>query len=147
MPPVIELLIRARDEATRELREMKEELKRFGMALTAMGAAGMAGFGLAEKAAADFDASLKRTAALTAATTEEMEALRQPIIDLSKEMPQSARELADGMFFVISATGRTSDAMEILEASAKAAAAGEEGLLAALDELMERTGGNVEVIA
>lgn len=75
-------------------------------------------------AAAGFQDSMVKTAALTDATRAEVVKFNKDIIELSTRVPQSAKELADGLFFVVSAGFKGGEAMNVLEVSAKAASAG-----------------------
>lgn len=80
--------------------------------------------GLAVKMALDFDEAMTKVATLTAASTEEVEGMRQGVLNLAGQTARSPKELADGLFVAASATGDASVAMDILERAARAAALG-----------------------
>jgi TP901 family phage tail tape measure protein len=105
-------------------KDVEGSLKSMGMAMTAAGAAGIAGFALASKAAISFDASIARTTGLTSASAEEMSVLREEVLKLAPAVGKGPLELSKALYFILSAGIPAADAMSVLEASAKAAAAG-----------------------
>lgn len=78
----------------------------------------------ATKMAMDFDTSMSKIVGLVGIAQEEVDAMRQPVIDLASEFGKTGAEAADALFFITSAGLRGSDAMDVLEASLKASAAG-----------------------
>src|SRR5690242_19450129 len=78
----------------------------------------------AVKLAADYQQTFTQIQALTGASQKQVSAWQQEILDFSRTMPQSPEELAQGLYFVASSGAKASDAMSILKASAKGAAAG-----------------------
>jgi TP901 family phage tail tape measure protein len=83
-----------------------------------------AGIGLAVHAATDFQTAMLRVGTLTGSSAQQLQDYNKQILDLSTRMPASAKELADGLYFVVSAGFKGADAMSVLETSAKASAAG-----------------------
>ena len=71
-----------------------------------------------------FETALSRVEGLVGIAGEQVQEFGQDILALSGEVGQAPRELADALFFVTSAGARGSEAIDILEASAKAGAAG-----------------------
>lgn len=74
--------------------------------------------------AANFDESMRKITALVGIAAEEVEGMKGRVLELSRETAKAPQELAEALFFVTSAGARGTEALEILEASAKAAAAG-----------------------
>jgi len=72
----------------------------------------------------EFESSLTRITTLVGIAKEEVDGFGQEILSLAPEVGRAPKELADALFFVTSAGLRGSDALDTLEASAKAAALG-----------------------
>lgn len=86
-------------------------------------AAGAAVFA-AVKMAEDFDVPMRKVLALTGISSDEFQHYKDQVLELSTIVPKSAEDLANGLYFVVSAGFQGADAMTILEYSAKAASAG-----------------------
>lgn len=99
-----------------------------GMAAT--GGAIALGFGLATKGAIDFERAMRNVATIAtnqkglSLTQKEFESLGNSIRDLSTQVPQSAKVLAEAMYQVVSTGFQGEEAMQVLKASAVAASAG-----------------------
>ena len=89
-------------------------------ATVVLGALGAGAFGVG----AAEERSLLNLRTQLGLTADEVEALKRPLKDISKETNRPLRELNDAIFSVRSAGLAGADAMEVLEASAKAAASG-----------------------
>ena len=76
------------------------------------------------KMAADFERSMSKITGLVGISRTEVAKMRGDVLKLSKGTGKSASELADGLFVITSAGLRGSEAMDALNASAKAGAAG-----------------------
>jgi TP901 family phage tail tape measure protein len=112
--------------------------KRFGMqmrtaAATTVGASTAAvglgatlaiGLGTGIKSAVEFEKTLSRVEGLVGVAKSEVEAFKKPLLDIGKATAKGPNELAEALFFVTSAGFKGGDALDVLEASAKAAAAG-----------------------
>lgn len=85
-----------------------------------LAAAGLAAF----KVGADFDTAMSRIVGLVGVAGDEVDAMRGDVLELSGETTKSPQELADALFTITSAGLRGGEAMEVLEQSAKASAAG-----------------------
>lgn len=72
----------------------------------------------------DFEKSMTNIRALVGASDKQMNAYRDGVLELGKVVPQGPQELADALYFVTSSGFKGASALRILEASAKAAAAG-----------------------
>ena len=80
--------------------------------------------GAATKMAYDFDKAFTRIAAISNASTQDIEQWRSEVLDMAGATAQAPQELADALFFLASAGLETSQVMETLNASAKASAVG-----------------------
>lgn len=103
----------------------------WGKAFTAL-KVGIVGVGVAVaafavegvKAAGEFDKAMGKVYALTGVSKQAMEDLSKEVLAMSGTVPQGPTKLAEGLYYVISAGFSASDAMKILEISAKSATAG-----------------------
>ena len=100
MATKLEILIRARDEFSAELKRMEDSLQknhrnvtRLGLGLTAAGAAGAAGFGLAIKGAIDFESSFAGVRKTVDATEEEFARLEEGFRSMAKQTPINVNEI------------------------------------------------------
>lgn len=84
---------------------------------------GLAG-GAMIKLASDFETSLSLIEGLVGVAAKEVDMMRDSVLSLSGTTSKAPQELADALFFVTSAGLRGADAMDVLEKSAKASAAG-----------------------
>lgn len=144
----IEIAVYAIDQASRTLMATAEAIdrlgkrtednnqrtKKFGLTLSDM----YGGFMLARQGAqmlADgFEAAIgpsvriqtefAKIAALTDTPAEAIDGLRESVYKLSKEVPVSAQEMTEALYFISSSGFQGAEAMDILTASSKAAAAG-----------------------
>lgn len=98
-----------------------------GLPLTGMqtlgAAAGIAGIA-AVHMASEFDDAMTKLISQVGISREEMEGLKEDVLDMAGSVGRSPQELAEALFFVESAGFRGDEAMQILDASAKAAAIG-----------------------
>lgn len=78
----------------------------------------------AVKLGTDFEKSMQMIVGLVGISQKQVDAWSEDLLKMSKELPQSPKELADALYFVTSAGIKAKDAMAVLEASAKASAAG-----------------------
>jgi TP901 family phage tail tape measure protein len=115
-------LVKAYDEAKKRTEGLEGDLKTIGSRLTSVGSdlslkvtapLALTG-GLMVKTAADFDDSMRKVAAVTGATGDQFEALRQQAIDLGASTAWSASESAAAMQYLGMAG---LDTYEILEAT------------------------------
>lgn len=90
---------------------------RVSLPLAAVGAASV-------KMAMDFDSSMSKIVGLVGLSRTEVDGMREDVLALSGETTKSPQELADALFTITSAGLRGGEAMDVLEASAKASAAG-----------------------
>jgi len=74
--------------------------------------------------ALDFDKSLDSIVALVGISKEEVDGMRDSVLDLAGKTARAPKELGEALYFVTSSGFAGAAALDILEASAKAAAAG-----------------------
>ncbi|NPV80748.1 MAG: phage tail tape measure protein [Firmicutes bacterium] len=80
--------------------------------------------GIAAKTSMDFETSMANVWTIVDTGKDSIAAMSRQVEALSLELPQTAKQLADGLYQVISASIPAEKAMGVLEVSAKAAAAG-----------------------
>lgn len=88
--------------------------------VTALGAA----FVASTKSAMDLESEFGKLAALTDTPKAAIAELRKEVLSMSTELPVSAQELSEALYFISSSGFQGADAMKILNASALAATAG-----------------------
>ena len=85
----------------------------------------VAGVGIAAvKMAAQFETSMRNVNSISKLSETQFKALGESVIGLSKKFPQTAKELADGLYDIASSGFQGAAGLKVLEASAKAASAG-----------------------
>ncbi len=80
--------------------------------------------GASAKMALDFDTAMRRIQGLAKVPAAEIGTIRDQILQMGKDIGRDPQELAEAFYFVASAGFEASEAMEVLETSAKASAAG-----------------------
>jgi TP901 family phage tail tape measure protein len=88
------------------------------------GAAVLAVGAIATKMALDYDDAFTKIAAVSNASASDIEKWKGQVLDLAGKTAQAPKELADALFFLASAGLKSAQIMPVLEASAKASAAG-----------------------
>lgn len=83
-----------------------------------------AGFTASIVKAAQFEAAMNNVNSIAKASPEQFEVMRQAVLGLSRELPQSAETLAKGLYNIASSGFAGADGLKVLEAAAKAASAG-----------------------
>ena len=125
---LLRFLLEARDNASHVVEGFGGRVKTAAHdAQIAIGAIGLAALGAttaAVKMAEDFDVPMRKVYALTGINKDQFESYKQSVLDLSTVVPKSATDLANGLYYVVSAGFQGSDAMDILKSSAEAASAG-----------------------
>lgn len=111
----------ATGQVTKDMDKMNRDLVRMGK----VAAVAIAGIGLASVVtAAKFGESMSKIVGLVGVSREQVDAWKKDLQRIGPETGRSMNELADALFFIASAGLKGSDAIEVLEASAKASAAG-----------------------
>lgn len=108
-----------------KIKQMGRSIQNVGRTLTRnislpLGAAGVA----TSKFAADFETEMTKINSLVGESSGKVEAFKEQVKGMAGEVGKSPEELAEALFFVTSAGLEGSKAMDTLEASAKASAAG-----------------------
>lgn len=97
-----------------------------GGAMTAVGAAGLAGFGLAIKKAADFESQISKIGAVSGATEDQLEKVRKKALQLGADTVFSAGDAANAIEELVKAGLTVEDALNgAADATVALAAAGE----------------------
>jgi len=78
----------------------------------------------ATKAAVDFDRGMRNVNTLTKLSEARFQALSKQVLGLSKETGKAPKDLAKGLYDIVSSGFKANDAIKILRVSAKAATAG-----------------------
>jgi len=113
--------------STRMLKQMQTAAAAtigIGTAGVGLGAALAVGLGVGIKGAVDFEKSMSRIEGLVGVAKSEVEGFEKPLLEIGKATAKGPNELAEALFFITSAGAKGQDALDILEASAKAASAG-----------------------
>ena len=100
------------------------EVESAGRGMMAFGAAGMAGFALATKASVDFEAAMRNVNSIAQQTEGQFARTSASVLAMSRDLPQTAVDLARGMYDIESSGFHGAEALSVLRASAEAAAAG-----------------------
>lgn len=95
---------------------------KLGLAGMAIGLGAFAIGGI--KAAREFDKSMSQVYALTGITGKALDELKAKTLALAQTLPQSPKQLAEGLYYIISSGFEAADAMKILEVAAKDATVG-----------------------
>ena len=121
--------------AAQKLKAVGEKLKSLGTSITAAGktmsthltAPIIAGFGAALKVTADFDAQMSKVAAISGATGDQLEALRDKARDMGATTKFSAQEAGEAMEYMAMAGWNTEEMLDGVQGVMYlAAAAGED---------------------
>lgn len=80
--------------------------------------------GISVKMAADLEEVMRNVNTVMGVSEDELAKYTDQILDLSKQLPQSAKVLAEGLYDVAGSGFTGADAMKVLDASARAASAG-----------------------
>jgi TP901 family phage tail tape measure protein len=76
------------------------------------------------KMALDFEKSMTDIAALTGASQKTIEQYKEAVLDMAPKTGQGPKELGDALYFIVSSGFKGAAALRVLEASARASAAG-----------------------
>ena len=113
------------NKAQKSMNKFASNMQRMGRTMTTFVTAPIVAIGGASlKMAADFDSSMSKIEGLVGVARSEVDRMKESVLDLAGPTAKAPQELADALFFVTSAGFRGADAMDVLEKSAKASAAG-----------------------
>ena len=113
------------NKAQKSMHRFANNMQRMGRTMTTFVTAPIVAAGGASlKMAADFDSSMSKIEGLVGIARSEVDRMKESVLGLSGQTARSPQELAEAMFFITSAGNRGAQATELLEMSARAAAAG-----------------------
>jgi TP901 family phage tail tape measure protein len=116
---------RSADTAAKRVQRMGKSMRSVGKSMTRSVTLPVVGAGVAAvKMASDFEDSMSKIVGLVGISQKQVDAWSGDILNMAKTLPQSPKELANAMFFVTSAGLRGKTALDALNQSARAAAAG-----------------------
>jgi TP901 family phage tail tape measure protein len=90
----------------------------------AASAAILVGFGAAVRAAINFETSMRNVQSIGKFSNKVFESMSASVVKLSQKIPKTAKDLAEGLYFIYSSGFKGKEAMAVLEWSARGAAAG-----------------------
>lgn len=117
---------------TTGLRRMEMRLKKFGRSMSNIGSRMTSSItlpialvgGAAIKLASDFSASMTKIQTLVGLPADEVDKLKQSVLDLAGKTAQAPQELAEGLYFLTSAGLDSESALRALEQVSKGVASG-----------------------
>lgn len=119
---------RAWDRASRSSRKFQVEVKGVSRTINtafAVASGAVAGFaGASVRAGSQFEDTMQKIVGLSGVAQDAVNKLSGEVLALAPSVGKSPRELAEALYFITSSGIKAADAMSVLEASAKAAAAG-----------------------
>jgi len=138
----LSVLLKMKDEMSRQLDAAKGKLGGFSGALKGMGigiaagGAALVGLGAAAiKSGADFEAGMREVNTMIGLNEEQFQNLSQQVLDLSSEVGKGGDELADALYQAVSAGVPASEAINMIRTSAQAAVGGVTDVTTATDGL------------
>lgn len=90
----------------------------------ALGVAAVVGLGMAINKAVEFEAAMRNVNSIAHLSEQQFRSMSEQVLELSTELPQSATNLAEGLYQISSSGFQGAAGLTVLEASAKAATAG-----------------------
>lgn len=111
--------------ANNKLKQFSETTSKLGSTLTTHLTLPIIGAGAAIfKTSSDFQSSMEKIVGLVGVSQNQVDSWKNDILQMAQDTGRAPQELADGLFYVTSAGLRGKAALDVLDASAKAAAAG-----------------------
>lgn len=112
-------------ESQRNLKKVGGQLQNVGGDLTRKVTVPLTGLGVAAiKMSTDFDTAFAQMVGLADVPADEVDRLKQSVLDLAGDTAVAPQELADALYFAASAGLDSAGAMKAVEAAARASAAG-----------------------
>ena len=112
----------------RELDASTSFTERYGAAIDKIALGSLvalgAGFAMVVKSAGEYEAAMNQIVALTDTTSAEIGGMSQAVLAMAQQTGKAPKELADALYFVASSGFAGAKGLDVLEASAKASAAG-----------------------
>tara|TARA_Y100000817_G_C16853198_1_gene542883 strand:+ start:189 stop:2624 length:2436 start_codon:yes stop_codon:yes gene_type:complete len=108
-----------------KLGKFSRKLGSIGSSMTTNVSMPLLGIGaMAVKTASEFDASMTKIQTLVGASAEEVDSLKNSVLELAGETATAPKDLAEGLFFIQSAGFKGAESLEALEVASKGAAMG-----------------------
>jgi len=142
MPNVIEILIKAKDQASKQIQALGKQvnatadsLRKIGFAATAAGGAISGAMALSVKSAVDFQKGMADVATLVDESKVSMQSLADAVLRISTETGKPLSDVTQALYKVTSAGYEGADAIKFLEVAGKTAVAGVSSLTDSVDVL------------
>lgn len=127
-----------KDSASKGMRELNKNARTLGRTASSLnapfaaaakgiaiaGAAAAAGLAFAVTKASEFETAMLNVNSIAKESPATFDAMKASVLELSKELPQSAETLAQGLYDIASSGFAGEEGLKVLEAAAKAASAG-----------------------
>jgi len=127
-----------KDSASKGMRELNKNARTLGRTASSLnapfraaaqgiaiaGAAAAAGLAFAVTKASEFETAMLNVNSIAKESPATFDAMKESVLELSKELPQSAETLAQGLYDIASSGFAGEEGLQVLEAAAKAASAG-----------------------
>ena len=132
------LAVILKDGASKGMRELNKNARTLGRTASTLnapfraaaqgiaiaGAAAAAGLAFAVTKASEFETAMLNVNSIAKESPATFDAMKASVLELSKELPQSAETLAQGLYDIASSGFAGEEGLTVLEAAAKAASAG-----------------------
>lgn len=111
-------------KATTVIQRHSGAIRQAGIALGALGAGVLVALGKTTQVAAAFETQMRNVDSIMKLSEGQFASTSQRVIELSKQLPQSAETLAAGLYDIASSGFAGAEALNVLEAAGRAASAG-----------------------
>lgn len=135
LTPLNKALGDAKSKTRRDFGEIQDFANKTGAAMTLMGGAMLAGFGVAAKAAADFDTGMREVNTLINLSEGDFASLKDEVLAFSDRMGIGATEAVGALYQALSAGVPQDNVMSFMEVAAKGAIAGVTDMKTSIDGL------------
>ena len=120
----VKTLNRRLEDSAEKLTRVGGGFKNFGLKSMAAGAALTAAGGVTIKAAGDFEEGMNNVSTLIDTNVENMDALKNKVLEIGRESPKPISDLTDGLYAIRSAGISADEQFKVLKGSEKLAVAG-----------------------
>src|SRR5687768_7166856 len=112
----------------RNMRDMNSrvlwESQSVARSMLMVGAAAVTGMGLAVKSTADFEERMRNVNSIAQMGEAQFQRTGDSVMAMTRTLPQTANQLAEGLYDIVSSGFEGAEALDVLRASAQAASAG-----------------------
>ena len=112
------------DDSAQAANATAGQMRKAGLAMAAVGVAAAAAAAASAKAAMDLETRMQNVATIWTDSSLSIAEAGQRVVDMSTELPQSANNLAEGLYDIASSGFQGADALMILRTAGEAASAG-----------------------